>query len=219
MRTVWSAGIREPVSSAAGSIRSGGCSSLEHTSCASAVLNLILWIMVQATALGEPVHASRGMVVSAQRRASEVGVRVLQEGGNAVDAAIATGLALAVVHPSAGNLGGGGFMLVMTKHGEATAFDFREKAPAQARPDMYLDASGSYLPNSNHEGYRAVGVPGTVAGFDLALKRFGTRSWNQLAAPAGQLAEEGFPLGESMARNSASSAETGGKTRPPRRCS
>jgi gamma-glutamyltranspeptidase / glutathione hydrolase len=140
------------------------------------------------------------MVVSSHRLASEVGVEVLRNGGNAVDAAIATGLALAVVHPSAGNLGGGGFMLVFTTNGEATVFDLREKAPLAAHRNMFLGPNGKYLKNSNHEGYRAVGVPGTVAGFDLALHRLGTRSWTELASPAIKLAEEGFPLSEVMAK-------------------
>lgn len=140
------------------------------------------------------------MVVSAHRLASELGAEVLRSGGNAVDAAIVTGLALAVVHPSAGNLGGGGFMLVFTRQGEVVAFDFREKAPLAARANMFLDAGGQYVTNSNHEGYRAVGVPGTVAGFDLALRRFGSRSWKELAAPAVTLAENGFPLSAALAR-------------------
>jgi len=165
----------------------------------SAGFSLVVWLVAQGAPLGEAVAAPRGMVVSAQRRASEVGVQVLREGGNAVDATVATGLALAVVHPSAGNLGGGGFMVVMTSSGEVTTFDFREKAPEKARPDMYLGPDGSYRRDWHHEGYAAVGVPGTVAGFDLALKRFGTRSWSQLAAPAIRLAEDGFPLSKAMA--------------------
>ncbi len=140
------------------------------------------------------------MVVSSHRLAGEAGVQVLRDGGNAVDAAVATGLALAVVHPSAGNLGGGGFMLVMTKTGEVTAFDFREKAPLAATESLFLDAAGTLVPGSNHRGHRSVGVPGTVAGFDLALRRFGTKTWAQLAAPAARLAEDGFPLSPAMAR-------------------
>lgn len=147
----------------------------------------------------EPVRSHHGMVVSSQGLASEVGVQVLREGGNAVDAAVATGLALAVTHPSAGNIGGGGFMLVFTKNGTVTAFDFREKAPLAATEGMYLGADGQYVPDSSHEGYRAIGVPGTVAGFDLALKRFGTRSWHQLTAPAVKLAKDGFILCPALA--------------------
>lgn len=140
------------------------------------------------------------MVVSSHALGSQAGVDVLKSGGNAIDAAIATGMALAVVHPSAGNIGGGGFMIVFTKSGDVTTFDFREKAPAAAREKMFLDANGELIKDLNHEGYLAVGVPGTVAGFDLARKRFGTKSWTALAAPAVKLASEGFFLSESMAK-------------------
>ena len=145
-----------------------------------------------------PVQAKHGMVVSAHALASEAGVEIMKKGGNAIDAAIATGLALAVVQPGAGNIGGGGFMVVVMKDGRSFAFDFREKAPAAARKDMYLDANGKYIKNSNHEGYRAVGVPGTVAGFDLALKKLGKKSWKDLTRPAIRLAEEGFRLSHAM---------------------
>lgn len=145
------------------------------------------------------VKSKHGMVVSSHYLASEAGIAVLKKGGNAVDAAIATGLALAVVHPAAGNIGGGGFMIVYKNDGTVTAFDFREKAPAAAHARMYMDADGNYVKDLNHEGYLSVGVPGTVAGFDLALKKFGTRSWKDLTAPAVRLAEEGFPLSWSMA--------------------
>lgn len=152
-----------------------------------------------AGAAKAPQRARHAMVVSSHYLASEVGVRVLRNGGNAVDAAVATGLALAVVHPAAGNIGGGGFMMVYTKDGKVTAFDFREKAPAAAHERMYLDADGNYVDDLNHEGYLAIGVPGTVAGFDLALQKFGTKSWKELAAPAVQLAEKGFPLSWGLA--------------------
>jgi gamma-glutamyltranspeptidase / glutathione hydrolase len=145
-----------------------------------------------------PVQAKHGMVVSAHALASEAGVEIMKAGGNAIDAAIATGLALAVVQPGAGNLGGGGFMLAVMKDGRSIAIDFREKAPTAARKNMYLDASGNYVKNSNHEGYRAVGVPGTVAGFDLALRKYGTKSWNELTRPAIRLAEKGFKLSHAM---------------------
>lgn len=145
-----------------------------------------------------PVRAAKGMVVSSHYLASEVGVQVLRDGGNAVDAAVAVGLALAVVHPAAGNIGGGGFMIVFTRDGEVTTFDFREKAPLAATRNMYTDSTGTLIEDLNHEGYLAIGVPGTVAGFDLALKRFGTRSWKELAAPAVDLAEDGFPLSWDM---------------------
>ncbi len=152
-----------------------------------------------AGAAKAPTRARHGMVVSSHYLASEVGVKVLKSGGNAVDAAVATGLALAVVHPPAGNIGGGGFMIVYKKDGTVTAFDFREKAPAAAHDRMYLDANGNYIEDLDHEGYLSIGVPGTVAGFDLALKKFGTKSWKELAAPAVELAEKGFNLSWGMA--------------------
>ena len=145
-----------------------------------------------------PERAKHGMVVSSNKIASEVGMHILQQGGNAVDAAIATGLALAVVHPAAGNIGGGGFMIVYTAKGEVTTFDFREKAPLAASATMYVDSAGQYIPRLNHDGWLAIGVPGTIAGFDLARKRFGTKSWKQLAAPAVDLAEDGVPLSWAM---------------------
>lgn len=148
----------------------------------------------------EVVKARRGMVVSSHALASQAGLEVLKAGGNAVDAAVATGLALAVTHPSAGNLGGGGFMVVHWHTGEVTAFDFREKAPLAATERMFLDENGNLAPGANHEGYRTIGVPGMVAGLDLALKRHGTKSWAELAAPAIRLAADGFPLSEAMAR-------------------
>ncbi len=153
----------------------------------------------QAGGAKSPVRAKNGMVVSAHHLASQAGVEILKKGGNAVDAAIATGLALAVVHPAAGNIGGGGFMIVFTNKGEVTAFDFREKAPLAAQEGMYVDAKGNYVKDLNHEGYLAVGVPGTIAGFDLALNRFGKKSWSELTAPAVNLAEKGFVLSWALA--------------------
>jgi gamma-glutamyltranspeptidase/glutathione hydrolase len=141
-----------------------------------------------------PVKAKHGMVVSGHAVASEVGVKIMKAGGNAIDAAIAIGLALAVVQPGAGNIGGGGFMVAVMKDGRSIAIDFREKAPGAGQRNMYLDASGKYVRNSSHEGYCAVGVPGTVAGFDLALRKYGTKSWRELTRPAIQLAKEGFKL-------------------------
>jgi len=141
-----------------------------------------------------PERAKQGMVVSSHYLASQVGVEVLKKGGNAIDAAIATGFALAVTHPSAGNVGGGGFMVVHMNDGRVTAFDFREKAPAAAHERMYLDATGQYVKDLNHEGYLAVGVPGTVAGFFLAHEKLGSKPMAELLAPAITLAEKGFPL-------------------------
>jgi gamma-glutamyltranspeptidase / glutathione hydrolase len=148
----------------------------------------------------EPVRAKHGMVVSSHHLASEVGVEVMRSGGNAIDAAVATGMALAAVHPSAGNIGGGGFMVVFTKSGEVTTFDFREKAPLAAHERMFT----GHGKTNHHEGYKSVGVPGTVAGFDLALKRFGTKNWSALTAPAVKLSEEGFQLSPALAEAFAS---------------
>ncbi|MEX1138140.1 MAG: gamma-glutamyltransferase [Bacteroidota bacterium] len=159
---------------------------------------IAILILFSGGAAKDPVRAKSGMVVSSHVLASEVGVRILKNGGNAVDAAVATGLALAVVHPAAGNIGGGGFMIVYKNDGTVTALDFREKAPAAAHERLYVDSSGNYIDNLNHEGYLSIGVPGTVAGFDLALKRFGSRSWKELTAPAVELAEKGFPLSWAM---------------------
>ncbi len=156
-------------------------------------------LIMLAGASKAPVRARHGMVVSSHYLASEVGAQVLRDGGNAVDAAVATGLALAVVHPSAGNIGGGGFMIVHTKDGDVTAFDFREKAPLAAHEKMYVDSLGDYIKDLNHEGILAVGVPGTIAGFDLALEEFGTKTWKELAEPAVQLAENGFQISWGMA--------------------
>lgn len=165
----------------------------------SALLFIILPHVLFSGGAKAPERSKHGMVVSSHYLASAVGVNVLKMGGNAVDAAVATGLALAVVHPAGGNIGGGGFMIVHTAKGEVTAFDFREKAPLAARESMYIDSNGRYIEDLDHEGYLSIGVPGTVAGFDLALRRFGTRTWKELAAPAVTLAEDGFKLSWDMA--------------------
>ena len=143
-------------------------------------------------------HAKQGMVVSAHHLASEAGVRILEAGGNAMDAAIATGFALAVTYPSGGNIGGGGFMLIRTSDGQLTSLDFREKAPLNVHPTMYVDHRGRYVRSSHHEGYRSVAVPGTVAGFFLAHEKFGSMPMETLMEPAIRLAEEGFPLSPAL---------------------
>src|SRR5690606_4357054 len=120
----------------------------------------------------QPVRAERGMVVSAQELATRVGRDVLAAGGNAVDAAIATGFALAVTYPTAGNIGGGGFMVIRFPDGRVTAFDFREKAPLAAHANMFLDETGEYSARIHHNSHVAVGVPGTVAGFAAAHERY-----------------------------------------------
>ncbi|MEC7079257.1 MAG: gamma-glutamyltransferase, partial [Pseudomonadota bacterium] len=145
-----------------------------------------------------PVYAKNGMVSSASMLASEVGVSTLQAGGNAVDAAIATAFALAVTWPSAGNIGGGGFLIYHGDDGMATTFDFREKAPMAATERMYLGLDGSVVNNSNHFGPLAVGVPGTVAGLYLAHQRLGSMAWPDLVQPAVELARNGIPITYSL---------------------
>src|SRR4030095_14430560 len=137
-----------------------------------------------AAASREPVRARRGIVASTNEVASRVGVDVMKRGGNAVDAAIAVAFALAVTHPAAGNLGGGGFMMIRLRDGRTTAIDYREMAPAAATRNIYLDKNGNVIKGEGGsiEGYRAAGVPGTVRGMELALKKYGSGklSWSQL---------------------------------------
>ena len=141
-----------------------------------------------------PVAAENGMVVSAQHLATKIGVDVLKDGGNAVDAAVAVGYALAVVYPAAGNLGGGGFMTIQLADGRKTFLDFREKAPLAATADMYLDKQGNVVKGLSTLGHLAVAVPGTVSGLELALAKYGTMKRAALIAPAIRHAEEGFVL-------------------------
>jgi gamma-glutamyltranspeptidase/glutathione hydrolase len=141
-----------------------------------------------------PVAAENGMVVTAQHLATRIGVDVLKDGGNAVDAAVAVGYALAVVYPAAGNLGGGGFMTIQLADGRKTFLDFREKAPLAARRDMYLGADGNVVKGLSTHGHLAVAVPGSVHGFETALAKYGTLPRAQLLAPAIRLAEQGFVL-------------------------
>src|SRR5688572_22058052 len=149
----------------------------------------------------EPVRARHGMVATVSEIASRVGADVLRKGGNAVDAAVAVGLALAVTWPSAGNLGGGGFLLLHKADGSAEAIDYRERAPLAATRDMYLDAQGKVIPKMSTEGYRSVAVPGTVAGLALAHKRHGKLKWEELVEPARKLAAEGFEVSFHLARS------------------
>ena len=149
----------------------------------------------------EAVRAAHGMVVSASSVASRAGMEVLRSGGNAVDAAIATGFALAVTHPTAGNIGGGGFMLIRFPDGRATAIDFREKAPAAAQAKMFLDSNGEYSSRIHHNSHVAVGVPGTVAGFAKAHETYGRTEWQRLVQPAVSLAANGFEVSPNLARS------------------
>ncbi len=144
-------------------------------------------------------RAPHGMVASADIVASQVGVEIMKKGGNAVDASVAVGLALAVTYPTAGNLGGGGFMLIRLANGKSTVIDYREIAPAAATRNMYLDASGNVVPGASLIGYKAVGVPGTVAGFAYAQKKYGKLAWKDVVAPARKIAEQGFVLSSGTA--------------------
>src|ERR1700732_2390753 len=131
-----------------------------------------------------PTHAPHAIVTSVHELASRAGVEMLRSGGNAVDAAVATGFALAVVHPQAGNLGGGGFMLIRMADGRARFVDYRERAPAAATANMYLDAQGNVIDNASVVGYKAIGVPGSVAGLVYAEKEYGKLTLGQVMAPA-----------------------------------
>ncbi|XVO89848.1 gamma-glutamyltransferase [Pseudomonas palleroniana] len=155
---------------------------------------LVLTVSGVQAASQAPVAGENGMVVTAQHLATHVGVDVLKAGGNAVDAAVAVGYALAVVYPAAGNLGGGGFMTVQLADGRKTFLDFREKAPLAATADMYLDKDGKVIDGLSAKGHLAVGVPGTVSGMELALSKYGTLKRSQVIAPAIKLAENGFEL-------------------------
>jgi gamma-glutamyltranspeptidase/glutathione hydrolase len=149
----------------------------------------------------EPVHAQHGIVVSSHELASRAGVEMMQAGGNAVDAAVATGFALAVVHSGAGNLGGGGFMLIRMADGKTHFLDYREKAPTAAKPNMYLDAQGNVIEDASVIGYKSIGVPGSVAGMVYAERKYGKLTLRQVMAPAIQLAHEGYALTWGEARD------------------
>jgi len=163
----------------------------------------------------EPVRAKHGMVASTNEVASRVGVEIMKRGGNAVDAAIAVAFALAVTHPAAGNLGGGGFMMIRLRDGRSTAIDYREMAPAAAHRNVYLDKNGNLIEGEGGSliGYRAAGVPGTVRGMELALKKYGSGklTWSQLIEPARQLAANGFTVTYELARSLHGSREYLGK--------
>lgn len=168
-------------------------------------LLLGLWLVADAAAFRpQPTSARQALVAAAERHAVNVGVDVLRQGGNAVDAAVAVGFALAVTEPNAGNLGGGGFMLIHFADGRSTFLDFRERAPAAAHRNMYLDPDGNVTEGSV-VGYRAVGVPGTVRGLALALKKYGTLSWQSVVEPAERLARSGFPVTWDLAQSLQSS--------------
>ena len=172
-----------------------------------AVIALIVSITVPVGAVRQPLRARHGMAVAMEAQAADVGIAVLQKGGNAVDAAVAMGFAMAATHPFAGNLGGGGFMLVRFADGRSTFIDFREMAPAAAMRNMYLDAKGE-LTKDSIEGWRSSGVPGTVRGFQMAVEKYGKRSWAESLAPAIRLAK-GFPLSYALSQSLKGSRDLG----------
>jgi len=168
---------------------------------ACAVLVLLVTCSLGFVQAGStPVRSRTGMVISASDLASQVGARALKDGGTAVDAAVATAFALAVTHPTAGNIGGGGFLLHRAASGQTAAYDFRETAPAAASPTMFMKA-GKYDADLHHSGYLSVGVPGTVAGLHLAWKEHGKLPWKRLVEPAVALARDGFTVSEGLARS------------------
>lgn len=139
-------------------------------------------------------YGQNGMVVSSNETASKVGIEILKKGGNAIDASVATAFALAVTHPSAGNIGGGGFLVFKSANGKATTIDFREKAPLKAITNMFLDENGKLIPDSNHLTIKSIGVPGTVAGLYLAHQKYGKLSWREVVEPSVKLAKDGFEM-------------------------
>lgn len=171
-------------------------------------------VLIPAWGSAQSLRADSGMVVSANVLASEAGVAVLKAGGNAVDAAIATGFALAVTHPAAGNIGGGGFMVIRFPDGSATTLDFREKAPLAAHPEMFVGEDGEYSSAMHHNGGLSVGVPGTVAGFWRAHRLYGRSGWSGLVDPAVTLARDGFTVSPALARGLASLVERRGGAYP-----
>ena len=154
----------------------------------------IFLFQIAASTNKAQVYGQHGMVVSSNAIASQVGIDILKKGGNAIDASIATAFALEVTHPSAGNIGGGGFLVFMQASSEVTTIDFREKAPLAASPTLFLDKNGKLIKDSNHKGLKAVGVPGTVAGLYLAHQKYGKLKWADLLQPSVDLAKSGFTM-------------------------
>ncbi len=167
---------------------------------AASVLLLVLFAALQAASRA-PARGRSGMVASSEENATRVGLEVLQRGGNVVDAAVAVGFALAVTHPAAGNLGGGGFMLIRKSDGTTFFIDYREAAPGKSARNMYLGSDGKLVPDLSTIGHKAVAVPGTVAGLALALEKFGTISLEQALRPAIGLAEQGFKVSYALSRS------------------
>ena len=168
-------------------------------------LALLVVLLAPVTQASQPIQvdlgvaSKTGLVVSSSDIASDLGAAVLARGGNAVDAAVATAFAMAVTHPTAGNIGGGGFMIVRLPNGAAAAFDYRETAPGKATPTMYVGADGNINRALTSAGYLAPGVPGTVRGMALAHKKFGKLPWRDVVSPAAELAAQGFVMAASLA--------------------
>ncbi len=177
-----------------------------------------VWVLLLAGSLiaRDPVRARKAMVVAQEPIATDVGVEILKKGGNAYDAAVAVAFALAVTYPSAGNIGGGGFALVRTAAGETNFVDFREKAPAKASRDMYLDAAGKPTRDSVI-GWRASGVPGTVRGLELLHKKYGRLKWRDVVRPSVRLARSGFVVSYPIARSLRGAERTLGQFAESRR--
>jgi gamma-glutamyltranspeptidase/glutathione hydrolase len=169
----------------------------------AALALVVATVTVVLEAGNQPARARKAMVVSQSDIASEVGWKVMRDGGNAIDGAVATAFALAVTHPTAGNIGGGGFIVYRAADGTATTFDFREMAPAGANPTMWMK-DGKYDFNIHHNSHRSVGVPGTVAGLHLAWQKRGSKPWKDLVLPAVALARDGFEVTEGLSRSLAS---------------
>jgi len=163
----------------------------------------------------QPVHARHGMVVAHETHATDAGEAVLEAGGNAIDAAVAVSFALAVTHPSAGNIGGGGFMLIRFADGRSTFIDFRERAPNSASRDMYIDPATGKPTEDSVTGYRASGVPGTVLGMEYAHTKYGKRPWKELIEPAVRLARNGFPVSFGLSRSLSSRVDSDRMTQFP----
>ena len=160
----------------------------------------LLAVAIQVAAENAPTRAKHGMVISQSDIASQVGVDVMKDGGNAIDAAVATAFALAVTHPSAGNIGGGGFLVFRPDSGEPATIDFREMAPAKATATMWLD-NGEYSGDRHHQSHLSIGVPGTVAGMHMAWEEYGSLPWERLLEPAVRLARDGFEVSDGLARS------------------
>lgn len=165
------------------------------------VLLALYFILLSFNGIGQTAKSKFGMVATTEKNATEIGVQILKEGGNAVDAAIAVGFALAVTYPQAGNIGGGGFMVIRDANNQIHTLDFREKAPAAASRNMYLDKNGNIIENSSTRGYLASGVPGTVHGFYTAHQKFGKLDWKSLVEPAVALAQNGFVIEPNLERS------------------